>query len=317
MNAAKAWIALKILAPAWVIERREIFIVILGMLEEQEVKLMRATKENGTHRQASAAPLNLPLQATKINNAEQTAQHRLLEAIMGINMREFMPTGEIRLGKKGNPLWQLAGRVMAIIAGCSQESEFVDELVYTPISSKQDIIFSRWHNVYLECCREKGTKADSEEDLWMMWCDALGHRIQPENGVKLAATLARKEPLPIEALLFDESPKMQWIVATLVMLARITEQGGWITFTYEQLGDAIGISGETAGTYISKLQKMRSPLLCRIKQGKKTVPSEYLLLSPEVLSWANLPDSKKDLIVSEHSKCTTNVRNRVGSKCTT
>jgi hypothetical protein len=256
------------------------------------------TKENGTHRQASAALSNLPLQATMPNSAEQVAQHRFINAIHGIEMREFMPTGEIRRGKKGNPLWQLAGRVMAIIAGYSQESEFVDELVYNPISSKKDIIFSQWYNVYLECCREKGIKADSEEDLWMMWGDALGHRIQPENGVKLAATLAQKEPLPIQAQLFDGSPQMQWIVATVVMLARITGQGGWITFTYEQLGDAVGMSGETAGTYISKLQKMRSPLLCRIKQGKKTVPSEYLLLSPEILSWANLPDSKKDLIKS-------------------
>jgi hypothetical protein len=254
------------------------------------------TKENGTHRQASAALSNLPSQITMPKSAEQVAQHRFINAIHGIDMREFMPTGEIRRGKKGNPLWQLAGRVRALALAFQPDSEFLQDFVYYPVSSEDDLIFSKWHKLFLECRREKGIEADSKEDLWMMWGDALGHRIQPENGVKLAATLAQKEPLPIQAQLLDGSPKMQWIVATLVMLARITGQGGWITFTYEQLGDAIGISGETAGTYISKLQKMRSPLLCRIKQGKKTVPSEYLLLSPEVLSWANLPDSKKDLI---------------------
>jgi hypothetical protein len=33
-------------APAWVIERLEVFIVILGPLEDQEVKLMRAIQES-------------------------------------------------------------------------------------------------------------------------------------------------------------------------------------------------------------------------------------------------------------------------------
>ncbi len=37
----KAWTAIKVQAPSWVIERLEVFIVILGPLEEQEVKLMR------------------------------------------------------------------------------------------------------------------------------------------------------------------------------------------------------------------------------------------------------------------------------------
>jgi transposase len=41
----KAWTAIKVQAPAWVIERLEVFIVILGPLEEQEVKLMRAIQE--------------------------------------------------------------------------------------------------------------------------------------------------------------------------------------------------------------------------------------------------------------------------------
>ena len=254
------------------------------------------TKENGNHRQASAAPSNLPLLATMPNSAEQASQHRFINAIHGIDMREFMPTGKIRRGKKGNPFWQLAGRVRALALALQPDSEFLQDLVYDPVSSEDDLIFSKWHKLFLECCPEKGCEADSKEDLWMMWGDALVHRVQPENGVKLAATLAQKEPLPIEATLFDGSPKMQLIVATLVMLARITGQGGWIAFTYAQLGDAIGMSGETAGTYISKLQTTRPPLLCRIKQGKKTVPSEYLLLSPEVLSWANLTDSKKDLI---------------------
>ncbi len=41
----KDWNAIKVQAPAWVIERLEVFIVILGPLEEQEVELMRAIQE--------------------------------------------------------------------------------------------------------------------------------------------------------------------------------------------------------------------------------------------------------------------------------
>lgn len=253
------------------------------------------TKRDG-NREASATPSKLPLLATMPNSAEQASRHRFINAIHGIDMREFMPTGKIRRGKKGNPFWQLAGRVRSLVLAFQPDSEFLQDFVYDPVSSEDDLIFSKWHKLFLECFREKGIEADSQEDLWMMWGDALVHRVQPENGVKLAATLAQKEPLPIEAKLFDGSPKIQWIVATLVMLARITGQGGWIAFTYEQLGDAVGMSGETAGTYISKLQTTRSPLLCRIKQGKKTVPSEYLLLSPEVLSWSKIPKLKQDLI---------------------
>jgi hypothetical protein len=229
-------------------------------------------------------------------STKEDANRRLLEAIQGINMREFMPTTKIRIGKKGNPLWTLPRRVLALALAFQPDPKFLERLIYTPISSEEDFIFSRWYKVYLQHCLEAGLEADSEEDLWMIWNNSLAHIFQPENGVKLAADLAQKQSLPTDAQLFEGSPKMQWIVATLVMLARITEQGGWIALTYEQLGDALGMSGETAGTYISRLQTMRSPLLCRIKQGKKTVPSEYLLLSPEVLSWANLPDSKKDLI---------------------
>ena len=78
---------------------------------------------------------------------------------------------------------------------------------------------------------------------------------------KRAADLARKEPLPTDVQLFEGSPKMQRIVATLITLARITERGDWIAFTHSQLGDAIGVSSETIGNYITKLQRLKSPLL--------------------------------------------------------
>ena len=41
----KAWTAIKVQAPAWVIERLELFIVILGPLREKEVKWRWATQE--------------------------------------------------------------------------------------------------------------------------------------------------------------------------------------------------------------------------------------------------------------------------------
>ena len=41
----KAWTAIRVQAPARLIERLELFSVILGPLEEQEVKLMRAIQE--------------------------------------------------------------------------------------------------------------------------------------------------------------------------------------------------------------------------------------------------------------------------------
>jgi transposase len=41
----KACTAIKVQAPAWVIERLEAFILLPGPLEEQEVKLMRAIQE--------------------------------------------------------------------------------------------------------------------------------------------------------------------------------------------------------------------------------------------------------------------------------
>jgi hypothetical protein len=242
------------------------------------------------------SPLRPNQKTAPSNDKTIDANHRFLEAVDAIDMSKYMPTGKIKLGQKGNPLWQLAAHVLALVLAYEPDSAFLEDSVYDPPSSDDDLIFSRWYKLYPQYCRETGLELAAEEDLWMMWLDILAIKVQPENGVKLAADLAQKQPFPTDAELFEGFPKMQLIVATLVMLARITGQGGWITFTYEQLGDAIGLSGETAGTYISRLQKMRSPLLCRIKQGKKTVPSEYLLLSPEILSWTNLPDSKKDII---------------------
>ncbi len=241
------------------------------------------------------SPLRPNQETAPSNDKTIDANHRFLEAVDAIDMSKYMPTGKIKLGQKGNPLWRLAGHVLALVHAHEPDSAFLEDSVYNPPSSDEDLIFPRWHKIYPQHCREKGIKPDCEEDLWTMWGNVLGIRVQPEDSVKLAADLAQKQPFPTDAELFD-GPKMQLIAATLVMLARITRQGGWIAFTYAQLGDAVGMSGETAGTYISKLQTTRPPLLCRIKQGKKTVPSEYLLLSPGVLSWANLPDSKKDLI---------------------
>jgi hypothetical protein len=46
----KAWAAIKVLAPEWVIEMLEVFIKILNSLEEQELKLMHQLQEAARER---------------------------------------------------------------------------------------------------------------------------------------------------------------------------------------------------------------------------------------------------------------------------
>jgi hypothetical protein len=253
-------------------------------------------KGNGDPAQGGADVVDHGIQSTLGDNVERDTQHRFREAVHEIDMREFMPTAEIERGKKGNPLWRLARRVITLQMTFLPNPDDQNDLIDGPTSPRSDFIFSRWYDAYCQQCSETQVTPDCEEDLWMMWSNALATTVVPENSVKLAADLAREQPLPTDARLFEELPKMQSIVATLVMLARITKQGGLIAFTCAQLGDALCMSGDTVANYISKLQNARSPLLCRIKKGKPTEPSGYLLLSPEILRWSNLPDSAKRLV---------------------
>jgi hypothetical protein len=260
-----------------------------------------SAKENGTPDQEGAAHLQLDVQVNNPVNGSQDSNRQFLKAIYEIDMDQFMPTAKIQRGKKGNPLWRLQGRVMAIVAAHSPDSAYLGEFMENPRSPKEDVVFSRWYTAYLERCLKTDLAPDPEEDLWMMWADFAVNRIQPENCVKLASDLAKKQPLPTDARLLEGFPKIQPIVATLVSLSRITAQGGWIAFTYEQLGEAIGIGSETVASYLSRLQNMRMPLLYRIKKGKPKEPSEYLLLSSEVLRWENLPASAKRLVANSPS----------------
>ena len=273
-----------------------------------------SAKENGTPDQEGAAHLQLDVQVNTLGDGSQDANRQFLKAVHEIDMNQFMPTAGIERGRRGNPLWGLAGRVRTLALVFSPDPDYLDQLVYAPRSCKDDLIFSRWFEVYPQHCRETGIAPDSEEDLWMMWSNAVVNRVQPENGVKLAADLARRQPLPNDALLFEESPKLQLIVATLITLARITEQGGWIAFTHAQLGDAIGESGQTIGDYINKLLRSRYPLLWRTKTGKPKEPSEYVLLSETVFRWEALPDAiKAQICACPSSKLPSGLRNLLDS----
>ena len=86
----KAWIALKILAPAWVIERLEVFIVILGPLEEQEVKLMRAIQEAAQEQKIprGVGPLTFEILRREVGDWSRFNNRRQVSSYTGLCPRE-------------------------------------------------------------------------------------------------------------------------------------------------------------------------------------------------------------------------------------
>ena len=247
------------------------------------------TKENGTHRQASAAPNVKHEELTIHSEKSQIKQQQLFEAIRSIDMGEFMPVAKIEMGKEGNPLWRLEGRIQSL------ELVF-DSVRGEGISPSCDLVFKLWHNAYLQHCKQTGLLPQSEEDLFMLWSSCGANRLHPEKRVKLAFELAKTRPFPVEAVLFEGQPTIQLIVAALKIHAELSKEGGRMLCTNEQIAEEIGKCREITGRYIENLCKIRRPLLYRVTCGKKGSPSEYLFLSKDVLSRAKLPDLTTTLL---------------------
>ena len=104
----KAWTAIKVQAPAWVIERLEVFIVILGPLEEQEVKLMRAIQEAAQEQKIprGVGPLTFEILRREVGDWSRFHNRRQVSSYTGLCPREHSSGGKRRAGsvsKSGNP----------------------------------------------------------------------------------------------------------------------------------------------------------------------------------------------------------------------
>jgi transposase len=104
----KAWTAIKVQAPAWVIERLEVFIVILGPLEEQEVKLMKAIQEAAKEQKIpkGVGPLTFEILRREVGDWKRFNNRRQVSSYTGLCPREHSSGGKRRSGsvsKSGNP----------------------------------------------------------------------------------------------------------------------------------------------------------------------------------------------------------------------
>lgn len=266
------------------------------------------TKENGTNRQGGAA-LDVKYDRHTIHcDVSQVKQQQFVEAIKSINMGDYMPVAKIEMGKEGNPLWRLEGRIQSL-------ELIFDSVRADGISPSCDLVFKLWHNAYLRHCKQTGLLPESEEDLFMLWSSCGANRQYPEKRVKLAFELAKTRPYPSEADLLEGPPTLQLIAAALKIHAELSQEGGRMLCTNEQIAEEIGKCREITGRYIEKLCKIQNPLLYRVTCGKTGSPSEYLFLSKDVLSWAKLPDSTKTLLTqASPSACIHYVR-RLLSEC--
>ena len=104
----KAWAAIKVLAPAWVIERLEVFIVILGPLEEQEAKLTNAIQEAAQEQKIprGVGPLTFEILRREVGDWSRFNNRRQVSSYTGLCPREHSSGGKRRAGsisKSGNP----------------------------------------------------------------------------------------------------------------------------------------------------------------------------------------------------------------------
>jgi transposase len=104
----KAWTALKILAPAWVIERLEVFIVILGPLEVEEAKLTNAIQEAAQEQKIprGVGPLTFEILRREVGDWNRFNNRRQVSSYTGLCPREHSSGGKRRAGsvsKSGNP----------------------------------------------------------------------------------------------------------------------------------------------------------------------------------------------------------------------
>ena len=86
----KPWAAIKVLAPAWVIELLEVFIKILNPLEEQELKLMHQLQEAARERKIprGVGPLTFEILRREVGFWSLFNNRRQVSSYTGLCPRE-------------------------------------------------------------------------------------------------------------------------------------------------------------------------------------------------------------------------------------
>lgn len=125
----KAWTAVKVQAPAWVIERLEVFIVILGSLEEQAAKLTNAIQEAAQEQKIprGVGPLMFEILRREVGDWSRFNNRRQVSSYTGLFPREHSSGGKRRAGsvsKSGSPrvramLVEMVWRMMRWQLGCT------------------------------------------------------------------------------------------------------------------------------------------------------------------------------------------------------
>jgi len=163
----KAWTAIKVQAPAWVIERLEVFIVILGPLEEQEVKLMKAIQEAAKEQKIpkGVGPLTFEILRREVGDWKRFNNRRQVSSYTGLCPREHSSGGKRRSGsvsKSGNP------RVRAMLV------EMVWRMMhwqpeYKPLQKWASVLYSPTPNA---AAKKKAVVAIARQlavDLWRVF----------------------------------------------------------------------------------------------------------------------------------------------------
>jgi transposase len=96
----KAWAAIKVLAPEWVIEMLEVFIRILTPLEEQELKLMHQLQEAARERKIprGVGPLTFEVLRREVGDWGRFNNRRQVSSYTGLCAREHISGGKRRAG---------------------------------------------------------------------------------------------------------------------------------------------------------------------------------------------------------------------------
>jgi len=104
----KTWTVVQKLAPAWVVERLEVFIIILKPLEEQELKLMHQLQEAAQEQKIprGVGPLTFEILRREVGDWGRFNNRRQVSSYTGLCPREHSSGGKRRSGsvsKSGNP----------------------------------------------------------------------------------------------------------------------------------------------------------------------------------------------------------------------
>jgi transposase len=166
----KAWAAIKVLAPEWVIEMLEVFIKILTPLEEQELKLMHQLQEAARERKIprGVGPLTFEILRREVGDWGRFNNRRQVSSYTGLCPREHSSGGKRRSGsvsKCGNP------RVRAMLV------EMVWRMMrwqpeYRPLKKWAHVLYSATPNA---AARKKAVVAIARQlavDLWRIFTGA-------------------------------------------------------------------------------------------------------------------------------------------------